>query len=510
MYTMMIADDEALERRALRGVTETRFPGIFRICEASNGAVALQLAKTERPDILLMDIKMPRMSGIEVAREVKSFLPECVIVLISGYTYFNYAREAVAIGIRDFLVKPVENDALANAVQSAIDTLEDRRRSRTDTGKLARLSLCLEREFVSSLALRQIQEPHLSEYLENLGIKGMSGLGFMLMPNGRGKPVSEMQEIEARKTANECFDGGRVLLAGAFGQLYGILFCPESWPRPALQELFERFLSALEPSFGVGLSIYAGSLKSACTQLFESFNEARRLVGTERHAVLLAAPGEELSGEIPLDLEKEYLLGEKLMQGDRDACLVLVEDLYRQIERNSRTFSELKGRVTNLLVVMGRRLARGMISIDCLAFRDQVEALAQAAEVKSYLFEQLQQMLEQVAVHFDRNSKEWKSRITDYLSSHFRQETTLEELASLVGFSTSYLSRIFKKEFGMNFCSYVNHLRIEEAKRLLAAGDLSIKEIAYWLGYSDANYFARVFRKETGTNASQYQREKTS
>ena len=123
MYSLLIVDDEALERKALRTVIMKKVPEKDIREEANNGQVALDKARKSMPDIILLDIKMPQVNGIDVAREVKTFHPDCKIILLSGYTYFNYAREAVAIGIQDFLVKPVEDEQLVAALQIVLQSL---------------------------------------------------------------------------------------------------------------------------------------------------------------------------------------------------------------------------------------------------------------------------------------------------------------------------------------------------------------------------------------------------
>ena len=271
-----------------------------------------------------------------------------------------------------------------------------------------------------------------------------------------------------------------------------------------ISDQFAFLFSELAQDLSIALTISVGSLKASACKIFESFNEARRMLDSEEDIAVFRNLG--LTNRDTSSLDAEALLCEKLMMGDRDVSLVLLSDLYQGIEKNSNDFAELKLRVYNLLVILSRRMNKEMLPKDSLVFHHQLALFGKREEVKSYLFDQMQEMLEQVTGYYTNAGNAWKQQIIRYLSHNFREETTLEELASLVGFSASYLSRIFKKEFGMNFCTYVNYLRIEEAKILLAKDILSIKEIAYSLGFSDANYFARVFKKETGVNASQFQK----
>jgi two-component system response regulator YesN len=510
MYSILIADDEALERKALSSIIKDKVPEISVIEEAENGQVALDKAKKLLPDILLLDIKMPRISGIEVARQVKEFSPDCKILLLSGYTYFNYAREAVTIGIQDFLVKPVEDNELVAALQIAIKSLEKAGSQLSGNKRVEDLYHCLEREFISSVAFRQIKEPHLGDYLKALEISGEFCLGGILCEKTPPKGLSDSAEQQISTLLHAVFVNDRTIAMRMDKHIYILLFVSSYRTNLALLEQFKIFSSLLEQTFEQPFALRLGSLKSSASELFESFNEGRRMLKSPESIAMFENHGKEKQDRF--SQEAETLLCDKLLQGERDNSLVLLSDLYRVLEKNSRDFEELKLRVYNLLVILNRRISKDFVFKDSLVFHYQLELYTKRTEVKAYLFDQMQEMLEMVNSYYSNASKAWKQQIHLYLSQSFQKEVNLEDLASYVGFSTSYLSRIFKQEFGMNFCSYVNHLRIEQAKKLLPLGTQSIKEIAYSLGYTDANYFARVFKKETGVNASQYQKvsEKTA
>jgi two-component system response regulator YesN len=493
-----------LERKALSSIIKARIPQITGIEEAENGQVALEKAKMLLPDILLLDIKMPRINGIEVARQVKEFSPACKILLLSGYTYFNYAREAVTIGIQDFLVKPVEDNELVAALQIAINSIEKAGTQTSGNKRVEYLYHCLEREFLSSVAFRQIKEPHLGNYLKALEISGEFCLGGILCEKTSQKGLSENAEQQVTVLMQSVFAKDRTITIKMDMHIYVLLFVSAYRTNLALLEQFKILSSLLEQTFEEPFTLRLGSLKSSAAELFESFNEARKMLESPEPIAMFQTHGKETIDRF--SQEAETLLCDKLLQGERDNSLVLLSDLYRVLEKNSRDFEELKLRVYNLLVILNRRISKDFVFKDSLVFHYQLELYTKREEVKAYLFDQMQEMLEMVASYYTNASKAWKQQVFLYLSQSFQNEVTLEDLASYVGFSTSYLSRIFKQEFGMNFCSYVNHLRIEQAKKLLSQGTQSIKEIAYSLGYADANYFARVFKKETGVNASQYQK----
>ncbi len=122
MYKILIADDERLERMAVRQIIENNFNEKCTIVEAENGRKALEVC--DNLDIAILDIKMPGISGIEVARKIKSDYPNCKIIMLTGFTYFTYAKECINIGVVEFLVKPFLEEDIIKAVKRTIELLE--------------------------------------------------------------------------------------------------------------------------------------------------------------------------------------------------------------------------------------------------------------------------------------------------------------------------------------------------------------------------------------------------
>ena len=127
MYRILIADDEAMERRALQRLIRTEYPQNVEIVEAVNGIDALYKFKTLKPDIIFCDIKMPGKSGLEVIREIKESNPEQIVVFLSAYDYFDYAREAVSLGVKEYLIKPAADNYVIDLVQKLIDMLDKKK-----------------------------------------------------------------------------------------------------------------------------------------------------------------------------------------------------------------------------------------------------------------------------------------------------------------------------------------------------------------------------------------------
>lgn len=147
MYRILIADDEAIERRALQRVIRTEYSENIEMMEAVNGIDALDKFKTFKPDIIFCDIKMPGKSGLEVIREIKESNPEQIAVFLSAYDYFDYAREAVSLGVKEYLIKPVSDSQVISLVQKCMQILDNKKKREQELSEQAKKLAILDAYF---------------------------------------------------------------------------------------------------------------------------------------------------------------------------------------------------------------------------------------------------------------------------------------------------------------------------------------------------------------------------
>jgi len=131
MFQLLIADDEYIEREALKSIINRNFQNSFTIVEASNGLEAVKQAKSLDPDIIFIDIKMPGQSGIEAVRQIREFLPDADIVMITAYDYFDYAKEAISLKVSEFLIKPIDVKSVITLVDTLIMNLQKKKDCRS-------------------------------------------------------------------------------------------------------------------------------------------------------------------------------------------------------------------------------------------------------------------------------------------------------------------------------------------------------------------------------------------
>lgn len=413
---LLIADDEPLIRHGLRHMLEDSPLFFDDILEAENGRAAVKLALQHKPEIILMDIKMPGLCGIGAAREINSFHANCRIIFLTAYGRFDFAREAVRCRARDFLVKPVSREDLVNT-----------------------LAMC--REEISRCMESRREEERVKEEL-----------------------FCSLEEFLVRE-----------LVAGK-------LTAEQLWPKlkiisPPEEEMW--FSEARPPNICLVFS-------SAC-----------RLPGPGRKSISLNGISFPLLGE-RIDEKTVYLSS---LAGPADRTKEISVDLARVLggavcgQSSGPVFIGI-GRVYDDIELLPRSYAEALQALERAG-----RTVFRAGNEKYKI------------VHIDSLNEKGRffrpyqitQQVIDYLENNYWRKVSLEEAARTVYLNPVYLSAIFKQETGYTFSEYLTLLRMEKAKKLLAA-QFSVKEVAGKVGYADCNYFCRVFKKVTGITATAYRK----
>lgn len=137
MYRLLIADDEALEREGLEWIVRREMPDTFQVLHAENGRTAIEQAEEHRPHIIFMDVHMPGIQGLAALREIKERLPETKMVLVTAYDYFAYAKEALSLGVKEFIVKPAKREQVVSTLRLLVAELDQEKRKRTEELELS-------------------------------------------------------------------------------------------------------------------------------------------------------------------------------------------------------------------------------------------------------------------------------------------------------------------------------------------------------------------------------------
>ncbi|WP_455383092.1 helix-turn-helix domain-containing protein [Salinispira pacifica] len=532
MYRLLIADDEQLERDALRYIVQRGSLEVSEIVYASNGREAVALAAEWSPDIAFLDIKMPGVNGIEAARRIKQLLPGIHIVFLTAFDYFDYAHEAIRIGVDDFLVKPASDARVMEVISRIAEELgrERTRKLRNEkrdqkleqiTSMLsARIEESLSRGFVDSESLVELFSLLELDFASAVVVQGR--LSFERYPM---RIESEGQEMILRK---RCLQALRAALSGRHMQVFGAVvpagitvLVSSADPGFAsdgagtlctlLADTSARIATELSLTLTVGIS----TVRRDTGRLDELVEEAgvALLSGTpDASGRVRKAPRAEVSpalSSLPPALPPEQLeqrLVRSIVAADVNAADRAIDDLLGRLRARCAGWEPFRCAVGETMVVVRHAVARQIpgweYAGDTLA--EELSRAEEESAVRALTRSAARRMIRSSERVASRAVPPAVQRTAAFIDQHYAQEMSLEQLAGLAGQSVSHLSRVFKQHTGMAPVEYITAVRIRRSKELLVHPTLSIKEISVRCGYTDPTYFTRVFRRAEGMSPSEY------
>ncbi|MCX7775974.1 MAG: response regulator [Spirochaetaceae bacterium] len=519
MKRVLIVDDEQPMVLGLSLLIKRHFSQDYSIVgTASSGREAVELDAVLNPDILLMDVQMPGISGLEAIRTIARKGNPKAFVLVTAYERFDIAREALSLGVCDYLLKPVSRDRLEIALRVASDYLD-------------RLNMLAERELELRDTMRRLA-PSLSRALfdcmehggsedetgmlvDTLGIRASHGIaGVAIFPSGDVK-VSELyrrfRDILEYKT--EAMAGP--LRDGRWCTLFIPLQSASDSRSSAIRSLVQQTLpspAGWEIGMWFGSPVPIGMLARSFREAFQHFAAS-------------------VSGRMPESPAAiEYADAAKHDSGHTSAApfLAMLSGILEDIGAGrfhaaSRSFSSwveswkvqnlegsrmLQAAATVLTALAGKLHAAGAISlarsesaIDMSELRAILESGAKSAFIQRCM-EKFNSLLQ--SAEDSRPYSQVVRKALQYIENHFAEQISLESAAESIGISPGRLSRLMAEETGRGFARTLIEYRMQRAQELLRTPGWTVRRVSEACGYPDANYFARLFRKLTGFSPKEF------
>jgi two-component system response regulator YesN len=489
MHTLLIADDEQLERDAIELLVKRGgFP--LRCLKAKNGREALRLARAEKPDIAFLDIRMPGMDGIETAKHIREELPACKIVFLTAWSSFDFAREAVRLGARDYLVKPAVNKdvyAVLKKLLAGLAAEEKREQEEKRRSGLEEVVNLLGREFFVSLKFAQLPEEAMRSYFRLQGITDEQGIALVCSGLAPQDALALCAKHPACRRVRICYfpSVDRITL---------LVFCENHKPMvDAVRQTCGlagagRFFGAGQPFLslsGIPDSIRTASLAYSDAVYYKlpfcRFGESptRPRAGAETRS-------KQIQRMLRLTLDGRQEEARRLAHEIIDAIAASPAEEARQQELHDVALVFFYGTQQNIPCFFREAPQKGGLGMQESYLMDYIDAAC-------------------AAVALDRQDKYRRifDFVQDYLASSYAEALSLEAVAGLVRLKPPYFAKLFRKYIGRPFASHLTRIRMENAAAFLAKGS-NVREAAGRTGYSDANYFARVFRQYHGCSPRDY------
>lgn len=500
MVKIAIVEDERLEREAIKLLLSRMHIETEVVYEAFQGEDAVRLFRLHRPHLVLLDIQIPRLSGLEVAKQIRGMDAEVAIVIISAYDNFQFAQQALQLGALDYLLKPYSQERLYGVVSQVHRRLAAREKKREQdaqhTHLMGSINRYMKQELFTFLVTGRVLDADSDKILTDY---------FGLKPNRfclallRTGPLEE-QPFKALCQAMR-LDFRAVLCRQLNLDLVVLL------PHTGMADLAGAVLAAARrcPHLPQGqpLRCLAGGPVENLQQLAASFQQLCGEMDSEEDNTALRSR-QILS---LYDLESQ-LYHHALRRRWREcrACLVRLGEIahdvnHHQLKPVQSYFGHLWRQVDRVAYqTTGRRRSTQIkLSID-----SELERAQNLEQLVDMLMDYLQWYINQLGLDNSLPSKNIIEDIKEYIAANLAKDLSLEKMGEVVGLSPFHLSKQFKKVAGVNYKNYVIATRMEKAKQLLAGGGMMIREVAGAVGYSDAGYFSRAFKEYAGMSAKDF------
>ncbi|HRW24680.1 MAG TPA: response regulator [Spirochaetia bacterium] len=479
---IFIADDERPVIEGVAAAIRKRLPDAAICGTAGTGRDAVDGAVRERPDVILMDVRMPGMNGLEALRELRSSAPETVPILLTAYERFDVAKEAFGLGVYDYLVKPVDQDLLVEAIRGALDAAAARKaeaaRARNAIEALESRRPLLEEGLVYAALSGDAGGDRIRDYIAALGF-GPDGGGFVAVR----RAASDWRQASDRRPADDDERALRRSLGYLAACAVGAPACgalPVFYPESEAGSIEGALLAALQEPELRGLTAHIGPSRPS-DRLAEAWREALAgLASAADGSVSRSRSGGGAGAPAPRSRTPLQAALEAASVGDAAAAAASWASL-----PDDRVL---------------RAAAAGAIA---WSLRHDPEAVVEAAAAVS------DGAMPRAAFNPGKPGSGYGAtgRVADALrciEERYAEQISLEDVATQVGLSAAHLSRVLSNETGKSFIEHLSDIRIARAKAELASGRMSVKEVGAAVGYLDPNYFSRAFKRVTGATPSEY------
>lgn len=519
MYRILLADDEGLELESLQFILSKAFGNECLVETAKTGRAVIELCERFHPDITVMDIRMPGINGIEAMREIRRFNASVRFIVLSAYDLFDYAKEAIALGVSCYLTKPVSRESLVDAIQGAIHEIEQER-TRLSSSLLLREKLenaipMLETGLIDSVLLRRDNKSLLREYAALLDITDDSGyfLAIDFQPDGEAGGGIEMLE-EYERTKRELGELFRHAVAQLMGnRVLCVVFCKadadEYESRVRVLERVRELRKRLAAKTGLQAAIGIGAVRPL-ERLAESYDEALAALSCRISSVAHF-------GDLPLTKQweegypsdEEYAMYETAEQGDVKATCDHANAFFSRMVRNYADHPmdvklkvlELVMRVEYIAFHTGGQTYHFM---QRQGYMETVVGIDDYEDLRQWYLNKIRMATENIEGDKEKTSQSIVEQARQYIERNYAQDINLVSVSREMHVSPYYFSKLYKATTGQNFIEYLTQLRMEAAKARLSGTSQSVKDICLSIGYNDPNYFSRSFKKYTGLSPSEY------
>lgn len=527
-YTVLLVDDEEEVTQIIMKKIDWEGMGFSVIGSANNGIKALEMVEEFQPDVVMTDIRMPYMDGMELAGRIKAEFPSTKILLFTGFDEFEYAQEAIHLEVEEYILKPVNAAELTRVfsrVKEKLDQEISEKRNVEILQKYYAESLPLLRtNFYSTLIEGRIREDELPQYLSDYQIT-FSGTCYccLVVHTSTSQVPEEMNPLLLAASVQQQMKEhlARKWQAKSFFYLGNMVLIAQLENENDVSELTDecdRFCKYVRRILGAVVTVGIGWTCPSILELAQSYSGAREAVSYR--GIYGAARAINIREIVPQEMDKIDTEAEAELSGLLKAIRLgteaevqeASEKYLKRIASPANSLQQYQIHIMELVSTLYRFLANNDIGgreflVDVKKLYNQLLEM-EPDTMQKWLADTGLSFRERLISARSSSTKSYIRKAEEYVRSNFADESlSLDFICEQLGVSNSYFSTTFKRETGKSFTAYLTDYRMEQASRMLIETNEKSYVIAKNVGYTDSNYFSYVFKRCFGVSPSKYRTE---
>lgn len=514
MFKLLIVDDEPLEREGLQAMIERSLPNMYEFYQAENGKTAIDLVNQLSPDILLIDIKMPGMSGLDAIREIKKWQPDIKVAMISAFDFFHYAKEAISLGVKEYLVKPTERQVIVDLMNRLSEEIvKERKQRKKQIETMDRISiitpaaetelaLMLMKDHTPGFKIEPLLQLIIPNFQSGYAVTCIIPFSLDAEKNSQQKEHHQIKCIE--KISHMIKHSSQTIVGPLMGNQMTFFVLSENSMssmeyRKEATEIAQRLINKIKNLMDINASIGIGPIKQDISQFKDSYSLS--LLATNKIGVSRFCFYDQLE-EYNRTSENNMPDYQKIVNAIKNEELNDIIHLLNFLKRLAP--NKQKQAILELDTLIRWHIYEKNFPIQIMDLETDLSF--------EKLFRRLTDNLESLRLILKAEKNSFKSKNTidhakQFIEKNYMKELTLEQVANEMNLSPFYFSKLFKQETNETFIDYVTKKRIEKAKTLILNMKMSLKEVCFTVGYHDPAYFTRVFKKIVRYTPSEYRKQ---
>lgn len=528
-YRVLVVEDEPLTRKGIISKIQWDRFDIETIDEASDGEEALCKIHDNKPDLIITDIRMPELDGISLIKRTLGEGYDIKFIIISAYSEFDYAKNAMSYGVKNYIVKPIDSVEFEKTLEKIFEEIENESEESTKLTFYKQYEMMkqdMKRDTLLTNFLLKMDSEHLSDKIlaENKIVFKYSCFFVAVIVLNTAGQLEENEEqllMESRNLITNIVQQYNDVIFFKntnFTNEYVLLFNLEEKKEtnPFDEIIIKRILNDLSKTSEVQAAVGISLVVQSALNIPKAYNQGKSAVSESifrGYCKIFSFSDFINEGLVAKEIDNsKRLLTSYILNGRKDAAVSYIRHIFTGENQQFLNHIHLKILCAEVLIELEKLTHKNNIKMQQIVTEKHVfvnDALC------TYSIKQMMQSLQEIVVqviddlHKDKKnlSKKIVTEVVAYINSNFKEDITLKKISSMYYINPNYFCKLFRDFTGEGFNIYINRVRLENAKHFLKASNLTVNEVAEMVGF-EPKYFSKVFKKEFKMTPKEYMQKK--